>query len=613
MSVPTQRRPLDDTRKFVEDANNIPKFPKDEKSLGFEPQPMVRWLDPVQLADTAQKAILSQLFATYADQREVQVALAPDVEYFDYSEAEGDEFWFDYIADVGDGFDSTYGMAYLLAEPELKLDNTQTRRGTFVILGGDEVYPTASRDEYRDRLSGPYAAALPYVPPADAPQLYAIPGNHDWYDGLTSFTRQFCQGRWIGGWKTWQKRSYFAIRLPHDWWLWAIDVQLQSDVGQPQIDYFCTIANVMKEQGARKVILCSAEPTWAYKEIKGEDAYKTFRFFEETLIEENGFEHVIGLAGDVHCYARYQSEGGRQRFIAGGGGAYLAATHDLPQKLDLPRGKGQETFEEKAIYPSRKKSAALAGGALVFALWNRYFAWLVGALYLAFITSVESTSLLKVGWEHYHDSIAYSISSEPLGHALNEFVHLTLLSATTMLLVFILYFGLIAYADFQWKIVQVAVGGVHATLHILTIFLLTRWLGMLNSMLPPMHALTVVLVFTIEMFIAGGIAGSIIFGLYYFITAVIFRRHLEHAFSSQALTLYKQFIRFRITPAGVEFFTIGVDSQPDWKLKQQPPYPNHQHKPWFAGEIKARIIDRGQCTNERPMAMRSSTTTATEM
>ena len=85
-----------------------------------------------------------------------------------------------------------------------------------------------------------------------------------------------------------------------------------------------------------------------------------------------------------------------------------------------------------------------------------------------------------------------------------------------------------------------------------------------------------------------------IFGLYYFINA-LFERHLEHAFSSQGFTLYKQFVRFRVTATGIEFFTIGVDSQPKWKLKQQPPYPNHQHKPWFDGEIEPRLIDRGRC------------------
>jgi len=611
MSQPKARRPVDELKNVVAKPEEIPDFPSDGK-VGFTPRPMVRWLDPVQLADTGKKAVLSQLFATYADQREVQVALAPEAEYYDYSDAGDGDFWFDYIADVGDGFDPTYGMAHLLAAPALTVDNVETRRGRFVILGGDEVYPTASRDEYRDRLAGPYAAALPYAPPPDAPHLYAIPGNHDWYDGLTSFTRQFCQQRWIGGWRTWQRRSYFAIKLPHDWWLFAIDVQLQSDVDQPQIDYFCQIADVMKKEGAKHVILCSAEPTWVYNETKGKDAYQTFRFFEETLIEKNGFEHAIGLAGDVHCYARYQSADGRQRFVAGGGGAYLAATHDLPDELDLPRDKTTERFEEKAIYPSRARSAALAAGAIGFALWNRYFAVLMGALYLAFITSVESTSLLQVGWNNYERSVAYTMSG-PFGQALKNFAQVSLVSSTTMLLVFILLFGLIGYADFKNKLAQIAVGGTHTAAHIFAIIMLTRWLGALNSGLPAAWHWRIVLIFAAEMFVAGGIAGSILFGLYYFITAVFFRRHLEHAFSSQALTLHKQFLRFRLNADGIDFYSIGVDSMPDWKLKNQPPYDNGQHRPWYDGDIEPRIIDRGQYTKERPIAMSSRMTTATEM
>jgi hypothetical protein len=594
--MPKQRKPLDEVRAIREDPDHLPEFPKDG-DVGFDMKPMVRWLDPVQLADTAKKAILSQLFATYADQREVQVALAPDVAYFDYSDAGDGEFWFDHIADVGDGFDPTYGMAYLLAAPTLTVDNVETRRGRFVILGGDEVYPTASRDEYQNRLIGPYAAALPYAPPADAPHLFAIPGNHDWYDGLTSFTRQFCQERWIGGWKTWQRRSYFALKLPHGYWLWSLDVQLQSDIDEPQKNYFNEMKKLMKE--GDKVILCTAEPTWVYHETKGPDAYETMRYFDDNILGDTSLE-VIGLAGDVHCYARYQHADGRQRFVAGGGGAYLAATHDLPHKLDLPHGKGTDHFaeamydNEPAVYPTRGKSAMLAAGAIGFALWNRYFAALMGALYLAFVTSVESTSLLQVGMKNYHQSIAYSMMNIPFSQALRAFAEISLLSATTMLLFFVLLFGLIAYADFEWTVVKVAVGSLHTALHILAIIVLARSLAAFNdAVLPHWSPLKIVLIYAVEMFIAGGIAGSIIFGLYYFITAVFFRRHLEHAFSSQALTLYKQFIRFRITADGIDFFTIGVDSMPNWELKQQPAYPNGQQKPWYAGDIKPRIVDRG--------------------
>ena len=86
-------------------------------------------------------------------------------------------------------------------------------------------------------MAGPYAAALPAVS-GHVPVLFAIPGNHDWYDGLTSFTRQFCQRRTIGAWQTEQFRSYFAAKLIRNWWIWGIDIQLGSDIDYPQLRYF---------------------------------------------------------------------------------------------------------------------------------------------------------------------------------------------------------------------------------------------------------------------------------------------------------------------------------------------------------------------------------------
>jgi hypothetical protein len=81
-------------------------------------------------------------------------------------------------------------------------------------MGGDQVYPTPSTEGYEDRLKGPYIAALP-CPPHGVPRptLYALPGNHDWYDGLTAFLRLFVRVKTdnIGGWRTEQSRSYFAV------------------------------------------------------------------------------------------------------------------------------------------------------------------------------------------------------------------------------------------------------------------------------------------------------------------------------------------------------------------------------------------------------------------
>ena len=116
--------------------------------------------------------------------------------------------------------------------------------------------------------------------PSERPHVYAIPGNHDWYDGLSTFTRLFCSdigGRRFAGWWTRQRRSYFVIKLPHDWWLVGSDGQLQSDLDVPQIEHFREIARAHMKSGD-KVILCLAQPVWIYAE-----KYRSIdRLFDET-------------------------------------------------------------------------------------------------------------------------------------------------------------------------------------------------------------------------------------------------------------------------------------------------------------------------------------------
>ena len=162
---------------------------------------MVCWLDPHQLVDTAARVLLAGVFSSYADNRQLQ-ALAP-AEVFDRSE--GPELWLDYVADLGDGWNSTYSIASLLAADELKLDwdgePVATERGRLLVMGGDQVYPVPKRAEYENRLLGPYRSALPCVGAGEARELFAIPGSHDWYDGLVNFTSVFCRERPIGGWQ----------------------------------------------------------------------------------------------------------------------------------------------------------------------------------------------------------------------------------------------------------------------------------------------------------------------------------------------------------------------------------------------------------------------------
>ena len=70
------------------------------------------------------------------------------------------DFWFDYVADCGDGWDSTYAVAYALAQPSLDVGEKNTMpRGRLLIFGGDLVYPTPHADNYDARLVGPYRVA----------------------------------------------------------------------------------------------------------------------------------------------------------------------------------------------------------------------------------------------------------------------------------------------------------------------------------------------------------------------------------------------------------------------------------------------------------------------
>ena len=137
---------------------------------------MVRWLDPVELIQTGLRTGISTIFGEFADKRELQQALVHDDDYHFPDYGRGD-LWLDFVADTGDGFESTYTIAYLLAQPGLVLDAEQQQlpRGRLLVLGGDEVYPTPSRRGYENRLLGPYEAALPGAD-EPRPDLYAIPG-----------------------------------------------------------------------------------------------------------------------------------------------------------------------------------------------------------------------------------------------------------------------------------------------------------------------------------------------------------------------------------------------------------------------------------------------------
>jgi hypothetical protein len=360
--------------------------------LGFTPQPQVAWLSPGQLSRTAIQVALSDLFGAYLDKRELQTTLPSHV----YDEgAESAEAWFDFVADVGDGFNSTYSVAYLLAQPSLSVGGVTVPRGRMIVMGGDQVYPTASTQRYEDRTKGPYRAALPACPPDEpAPDMYALPGNHDWYDGLTAFLRLFVKdGRDnIGGWRNEQARSYFAVQLPHRWWLMAVDTQFTAYIDDPQMHYFLEVKKQLR--AGDRVILCVPSPEWVHAAGDSE-AYDTIDYFVRTVLDAPGVSLKLMLSGDMHHYAHYVGPD-RHMVTCGGGGAYLYPTHVLPERLTVPphssivrKASPSHEYTLAETFPTKAKSRQYASGVFARLPWrNRGFVMLLGVVHVLYMLAV---------------------------------------------------------------------------------------------------------------------------------------------------------------------------------------------------------------------------------
>ena len=542
---------------------------------------MVPWFNPLQLSVTAYRAVAASVFGAYADKREVMAAGTQPV-VFD-AHAGRDEVWIDYLADTGDGWASTYSLAWLLAQENLTVGRTEMRRADALVLGGDQVYPTSGRDPYHNRFQGPFIGALPYIDDAETPPaLFAIPGNHDWYDGLAAFTRLFCQGRWIGGRRTSQTRSYFAIKLPHDWWLWGIDTQLHADLDHAQLQYFSGVASGELTTGSpvpgffkgHKVILCVPSPDWVATPELGPRAFGNLDFFERKVIEENEGSLAVTLTGDLHHYAHYVEADDTARgsgtepqhkITAGGGGAYLYGTHQLPKELTL--GRNGRRFGLNGCFPTKDESRKLARRSVwaFFGMRHNWpFAGVLAALYLWFSWLLQSSSKMLDGSPAQNESfleLVRAFEFLDVGALLGAFFRVAAhgpgITLTSLLVV-----GLsLGFAATNRSRERYVMGTLHGLTHLMvalgSMSLFARvnlnWLG-----LDPDSPVQVSL-FVVEVFTVGALAGSLVMGLYLFLTHRLFGMHLNEVFSAQGIPDFKNFLRMRFNAEGdLTIYPIGV-------------------------------------------------------
>ena len=506
---------------------------------------MVGWYDPRVLAHTAYQVAIANIFGRHSDTRLIEALASQPQTQFDYAHAAGD-FWLDYVADIGDGWNSTFAIADAIARPELTLEHRGAREttlaGRVLVFGGDEVYPYPSRREYEVRTETPYKLALAG---RAHPDVFAIPGNHDWYDSLVAFSRTFCRPeRGFAGCATPQTRSYFALELPANWWLLAIDLQLGADLDEPQVQYFQKVAAHMDSQA--KLIFCVPEPRWIL-----EDAYPRHESYEErsgtSFLEEKVFKRRarVFITGDLHFYKRHENAEGIQKITAGGGGSFLHPTH-APDTRKLRNG-----FEQRACYPDEKTSVRLSWRNFQFPLLNPKAGWLYAFLY-AMSAWLASASLEASDVIDLPTALSAAVNAS-IRDPLNGMWLVTVVGA------------FIFFTDTHIRSWRILGGACHALLHLAAAFMV-GWLALSLTVRVfdlGYGTISQLLLSGLITFMLGGPVGSFFLGVYLFVSIRVFGRHSNEAFSSLRIADYKHWLRLRIDSSGVlTIYAIAIDRVP---------------------------------------------------
>ncbi|MGC5562447.1 metallophosphoesterase family protein [Streptomyces sp. FR-108] len=286
-----------------------------------------------------------------------------------------DHFSFMVIGDTGEGDDPQYAVVpgFLKAGQDSE----------FAVLASDVIYPVGATDDYGTKFFRPYQD---YQAP-----IYAIPGNHDWYEDLEGFMRVFCDApplappppprRLSSAW--WRSLLWHKPRAP-DEQRFAAAQKLRSapaqqavqpgpywalDAGPVRIIGIDTglLGTVDAEQGRwlREVsrgdtpkILVTGSPLYVDAEhhpcpIEGGGTV-------DEIVRDPAHHYVAAIGGDIHNYQRYPvAVDGRtiQYVVAGGGGAFMHATHTMPRVSVA--GVTEDDFR---CYPLRGDSLAFYSG-----------------------------------------------------------------------------------------------------------------------------------------------------------------------------------------------------------------------------------------------------------
>jgi hypothetical protein len=570
----------------------------------------VAWLNLQLLIDTGILAAVSSFTGSRSPRREVLAALEPplpDIKpYFDYSMDPQEETWIDFIADLGDGFNATTSIAWLVGRDYLGLGAvgdpveqpyppTQfqecgpeafgtadhvLKAGQITIFGGDLVYPYATRTEYEDRTVGPYLVARPWqLEPgtkagaalgATGRRLFSIPGNHDWYDGLSAFVQRFCQPhRWMGCWEVQQRRSYFAIKLPHKVWIWGVDLATDDDFDAPQLEYFD--ARAADLEPGDDVILCVPKPAWIDRKVKATPdpetpsrSWESWKKVERIRLLIDGERSISGahvraiLSGDQHHYSRYETpdEGDEKTHLVtcGGGGAFLHGTDALPSQVNLDAGI---VADFKACFPSAQDSGRTRFGVLTLQAnhWKLFGLLGLTLMSLVWLWEVQRPETFLTGPALFSTAFFCAIGAAIVA------------SPISLLFTGLVFVGFCAFArtgqeGLWWR--PLLGGAVHCFVQLTATVLLLHF-AFMPILLMHWPAIPTGILLVAMFVLLGWTVPGWLFTLYLLLANLTLGLHHEEVFSAQGIEDRKAFLRIRVNGDGIVIYPIGLNKiSHDW-------------------------------------------------
>lgn len=597
----------------------------------------VAWYHPFVLLRSAREMVATGDFIRNFDRREL---FTDKFAVIDQSKGyKGDDFWWDFMSDSGDGGNASYTVARAMQSPELSvgIDKdvvvtnilTQLPTSDLLVLGGDLAYPGASNEEYQYRFIEMWEAARPSVnSEAHADKklhVVSIPQNHDWFDNISSFNRHF-----IGDYDnhfmqahTPQNRSYFATRLPHDWWILGLDFALVGDLDRTQYEAFLNLIADAGDSSDKKIhagdnlILLYPEPYWTRPlgDRAGEGYPRRYQRLEAALLNA-GIKIRMRLAGDLHHYVRESASTGAQLdyedmlVTCGSGGAFLHPTHakrvtatkvldriddddamtpDIRERVCVGLQTGKETqnqrlYSHQKSYPNRETSKGLSW-------WNLVALFKPTSIFGLFADEAKGNVFQRVAQRMgelkkgllggnfmfpimlgllyflavYCNSFVFTNSFEADG-----FIHASRIGEISLLAFIGLWFKALFFSPLAFLVHAVLIGlcGSIAMEDGRRAFLLSACYSIV-------HILAAATFFWIGgylhlnpylkgivIFLGGVVVGGLLFGIYFALVAR-FGGLANNAFSPIAHQGYKGFLRFRIDSQGtLHGYMIGTDHVP---------------------------------------------------